>query len=130
VGCLEIPSGRYYKYEPKLQRGDWKWPLTTIKNYPVQGFGADLVKLARIEALKRLKEYPGALFIATVHDSLVCDVDNDDLVIRAVGKLLNDSVEAVPRLCREHFNYEFSLPLTAEIQFGPNKFDMQDLYIV
>jgi DNA polymerase I-like protein with 3'-5' exonuclease and polymerase domains len=42
-GYIEIPSGRFYEFKPEFKHGDWKWPLTTIKNYPVQGFGADLV---------------------------------------------------------------------------------------
>lgn len=34
-GCIEIPSGRYYNYQPKRTSYGYKWPLTTIKNYPV-----------------------------------------------------------------------------------------------
>ena len=44
-GYLEIPSGRHYIFEPDYKRRE-PWPLTTIKNYPVQGFGADLVMQA------------------------------------------------------------------------------------
>lgn len=36
-GFLEIPSGRYFNYKPiKTDWGDWKWPLTKIKNYPIK----------------------------------------------------------------------------------------------
>lgn len=34
-GYITIPSGRFYAFQPVLKRGDWDWPLTTIKNYPV-----------------------------------------------------------------------------------------------
>lgn len=32
---LVIPSGRYFPYEPIIRRGELKWPITTIKNYPI-----------------------------------------------------------------------------------------------
>jgi DNA polymerase-1 len=125
-GFLEIPSGRYYQYQPTLRRGEYHWPLTTIKNYPVQGFGAELVKLARIEFYEtfRASGLEGE-FICTVHDSLVCDVPEKDLI--PVGKMLSEAIAKTPSLCKEHFDYDFSLPMTSEIQYGPNKFDMKDL---
>lgn len=128
-GVIEIPSGRYYRFTPDARKRE-PWPLTTIKNYPVQGFGADLVKLARIEAYRRMgleTFQDNVLFVGTVHDSLVTDVDNDMELVYNISLLLRDSVEAVPDLCRKHFNYDFSLPLTAEVQFGPNKFDMKEV---
>jgi DNA polymerase I-like protein with 3'-5' exonuclease and polymerase domains len=38
-GCLEIPSGRYYNYRAIKTAYGYKWPLTTIKNYPVNYSG-------------------------------------------------------------------------------------------
>ena len=38
-GYLEIPSGRFYPFEPVQKRGEWKWPITQIKNYPVNCSG-------------------------------------------------------------------------------------------
>jgi DNA polymerase I-like protein with 3'-5' exonuclease and polymerase domains len=145
TGRLEIPSGRYYPIEPKLNaRGELKWPDTVIKNYPVQGFGTDLVMLARLESKRRLNlEFGGEnskwknnstlpstagglpLLISTIHDSIVADCPEDQ--VEVVGKILNDSVEAVPALCKQVFGYEFSLPLTAEVQYGKNKLDMVEL---
>lgn len=125
-GYLEIPSGRCYTFEAQYKHGDWQWPLTTIKNYPVQGFGADLVMLARIEFFKRLKASGlEALFIQTIHDSLVVDCPSKN--VEAVGKLLRESIEVVPQRCLEVFGYPFSLPLTCEIQYGPNRLDMKEL---
>lgn len=124
-GYLEIPSGRCYSFEAQFKYGDWQWPLTTIKNYPVQGFGADLVMLARIEFFKRLKASGlEALFIQTIHDSLVVDTPYKN--VYTISKMLTESVEAVPRLCLETFGYNFSLPLTSEILIGPNKRVLQE----
>jgi DNA polymerase-1 len=124
-GYIAIPSGRYYPFEPTFKYGDWKWPLTQIKNYPVQGFGADLVMLARIEAFQRLKD-SGLEFqmVQTIHDSVVIDCHSKHL--EQVATILKESVEVVPKLCQEHFNYNFSLPLTCEILYGKNKLDMKE----
>ena len=122
---LEIPSGRYFPFEPEVTKWGAKWPITKIKNYPVQGFGADLVKLARLEARKNLNasglEHK---LVATVHDSIVADIPEKNL--DPVARILMDAVENVPKLCKQVWGYDFSLPLTAEVQYGPNKRDMVD----
>lgn len=124
-GKLEIPSGRFYPITPNYMKRE-PWPLTIIKNYPVQGFGADLVMLARLEAAKRLREAEiEALLISTIHDSIVADTPAKN--VEVVGRILDDSIRAVPDLCRKVFDYDFSLPLTSEVQFGMNKKQMQDL---
>jgi len=125
-GYITIPSGRFYSFEPTFKYGEWQWPLTTIKNYPVQGFGTDLVMLARIEA-KRLLDASGLVYkmIGTIHDSIVVDTPSENVM--PVAKLLKQAVEDVPKLCQQYFGYSFSLPLTCEIQVGSNKLDMKEL---
>lgn len=125
TGRLEIPSGRHYPIVPDYTKFE-PWPLTVIKNYPVQGFGADLVMLARLEARKRLREAGiEALLISTIHDSIVADTPAK--YVEQVGRILNESIEAVPALCKQVFGYDFSLPLTSEVQYGKNKKEMKDL---
>lgn len=124
---LEIPSGRIFPIEPDYSKRD-PWPHTIIKNYPVQGFGADLVMLARLQARKLLRENAGvkkSVLISTIHDSIVADCPEDEYEL--VGRILNQSVEDVPELCRKVFDYRFKLPLTAEVQYGPNKNEMKEL---
>ena len=124
-GKLEIPSGRFFPIEPDFSKRE-PWPLTIIKNYPVQGFGADLVMLARLESAKRLRGSGlRAMLISTIHDSIVADCPENE--VEEVGRILNQSVEAVPKACRQVFGYDFSLPLTAEVQYGPNKKNMVEL---
>lgn len=122
---LTIPSGRYYPFDYEIgKRGDLRWPDTKVKNYPVQGFGADLVKLARLEAAKRIRETGlVALLISTIHDSIVVDTPEEN--VYNIGKLLNDSIEAVPQLVKQIWDYDFSLPLTSEVTVGHNKKDMK-----
>lgn len=123
-GSLQIPSGRYFSFAPKKTDYGWKWPITQIKNYPVQGFGADLVMLARIEAFKNFIRagYEG-FFIQTIHDSIVFDIPSK--LVYNISTLCKNAVEKVPDLCREHFKYDFTLPLTSEITIGPNKKDLK-----
>lgn len=123
-GIIEIPSGRYYQFAPKkTDWGDWKWPMTQIKNYPVQGFGADLVKLARVEFFKNfMKSGLEGEFIQTIHDSLVADVPEKN--VPEVAKMLSDAIAKVPEMCYTRWSYKFSLPITSEILVGPNKRDL------
>lgn len=135
-GQLEIPSGRIFPIVPDYTKRE-PWPHTIIKNYPVQGFGADLVMLARLEARKHLKKFivdagvppdMAPVLISTIHDSIVADCPEE--YVKDVGRILHDSVLAVPKMCRLVFGYDFSLPLTSEVSYGPNKKEMQDLTIV
>lgn len=127
-GKLTIPSGREFPIRPTVNKwsGSMDWPITVIKNYPVQGFGADLVMLARLQARKKFYEngIEGKL-ISTIHDSIVADCPSYE--VEKVGKILQEAVESVPALCKQVFNYDFSLPLNAEVQYGPNKKDMKEL---
>lgn len=123
---LIIPSGRYYPLKPEKKNGELKWPLTLIKNYPVQGFGADLVILARCRAKKALSDSKmDAMLVGTIHDSIIADTTTENIL--PVGKILLQAVEEIPSLCEKVFGYKFSLPLTAEVQYGPNKKELKDL---
>lgn len=130
TGRLEIPSGRFFPFAPVVNKwnGGMDWPITQIKNYGVQGLGADLVMLARLEARKRLREWGGECqLISTIHDSIVADCPERN--VQDVGRILFEAIERVPELCRVIFGYDFSLPLTSEIQYGKNKKQMEDLLL-
>lgn len=122
-GYIEVPSGRIYGFKAVYKRGEWQWPLTTIKNYPVQGFGADLVMLSRILFMRKLRASGlEAKFIQTIHDSLVVDTPSKNCY--TISKMLTESVQETPAMCKKVFNYDFSLPLTSELLVGPNKKDL------
>lgn len=127
-GRLTIPSGRYFPFQYEQTKWGLKWPDTKVKNYPVQGFGADIVKLARLEFAKRLRASGiRALLISTIHDSIVVDCLEKD--VPAICRLLKDSIEAVPALCKQVWGYTFTLPLTCELATGMNKKDMLTIEI-
>lgn len=123
-GFIEIPSGRYYQFKPFGH----KWPITKIKNYPVQGFGADLVKLARIKFYNDLLDSGmEGLFIGTVHDSLVVDTPEENCY--NISMMLKNAIESVPSLCKQEWDYDFKLPLTCEIKVGKNKNEMTEIVL-
>jgi len=119
-GRITIPSGRYYPIVPDLTKRE-SWPLTIIKNYPVQGFGAELVMLARLRC-NQLLQASGlrALLVGTIHDSIVVDCPSTE--VQRVGLIIKQSIESVPEYVKTIWGYDFQLPLTCEISSGPNKY--------
>jgi DNA polymerase I-like protein with 3'-5' exonuclease and polymerase domains len=81
--------------------------------------------LVRIEAHRLLQESGLKYFmVATIHDNLIVDTPSKN--VYTICRLLKQAVESAPNLCRKHFGYDFSLPLTCEVQIGPNKKDLKE----
>lgn len=121
---LIMPTGRAYDFFPKGgARGEIKWPTTTIKNYPVQGLGADLMAIARVDFAKRFwnSGLEGKLR-STVHDSIVIDVPNknSDTIISMFYKVFED----IPKNFAQIFGVCYNLPLFCEVKVGT---DMKNL---
>jgi len=126
-GFLEIPSGRYFDFAPVKKHGETKWPESRIKNYPIQGGGADLVKLARIEAFRQFRESGmEGHFIGTIHDSLKYDVPEKN--VDATVKILVDSIEKIPEMCYNRWSYKFSLPMRCKVYVGKNSADVERVH--
>lgn len=122
TGRLVMPTGREYHYPVKdvIDRM-WYWK-PKILNYPVQGTGADLVCIGRVTAYKRLRSgsWP-VIWQSTVHDSLDIDVlDNSLEVVYNICRIIDQSIKDIPTNFYRLFGVEFNLPISAEIQFGPN----------
>lgn len=126
-GRITIPTGRSFTYSPlKNYKGELKWPRTTILNYPVQGFGADLMVLARILLTELLKPYfaLGVLQLGTVHDSILLDVPAQ--YVAEVVEIIFKAWEQIPNLFKEKFGQELDLPTKVEVKVGPNWKDMSE----
>lgn len=120
---LVMPTGRIYQFQHDPKRG---WPETTIKNYPVQGLGADLMSIARVSFFKRFKnaDINGKL-INTVHDSIVVDIHQDE--VQRCVRLFDDVFDDIPANFSKLFGVEFNLPLRCECAAGHN---MKQLEVV
>lgn len=131
TGKLVMPTGRTYSFQRyQNKRGEWEWPRTQILNYPVQGTGHDLVTIARVSLWKRIRANEtlrnNVLFISTVHDSIVLDVD-EGVDMALLLETINGVFSDVPVNFTTLFGVEFNLPIKAEITVGKNLLDMSSI---
>ena len=119
TGQLVAPTGRCFTFDrADVAKRDWFW-LPKLKNYPVQGLGADLVAIGRVAAWKRLRKAGiPVLFQSTVHDSL--DIDCEACYNRRVIEIVKGAIEDIPLNFERLLNKPFDLPLTTSITSGPN----------
>ena len=124
-GCITLPTGRVYRYEPINRRGELVWPRTTILNYPVQGLGADIMAIARVALHTRLKRLaiPEVKLVNTVHDSII--IDAPDQYTEQLSRLILDVFEAVPKNFEKLFGVPFNIPMKAEVEFGKDWKNME-----
>ena len=119
-GLVQTPSGRQYCWpNAKRFRNGSVSNATQIKNYPVQGFGNDLVQLSCIRAHRRFQELElRSKLILSVHDSLVVDTHPSE--IETVAEVLSWAMTDVLDEATDRWDYEFVLPLSIEIETGEN----------
>jgi DNA polymerase I-like protein with 3'-5' exonuclease and polymerase domains len=120
TGRLIMPTGRIYDFELKRDwRGELKAPETIIKNYPVQGLGADMMAIARVSFAKRFHEkgIKGVL-VNTVHDSIVADISKSE--VERCAQIFLEVFRDLPMNFERIFKVKFDLPMTCEISIGNN----------
>lgn len=125
-GYLIMPTGRRYDFKLKRNfRGELEAPQTLIKNYPVQGLGADVMSIARVSFRKRfLNEGIKGEAVNTVHDSIVCDIPSVEM--ERVARLFHSVFDDLPRNFHRVFGVEFNLPLRCEVKVGQNMMEMEE----
>jgi DNA polymerase I-like protein with 3'-5' exonuclease and polymerase domains len=124
TNTLVMPTGRQYKFYPTPNyRGELKWPETTIKNYPVQGLGADVMTIARVDFARKFwhSGLEGKLR-STVHDSIVLDTPNKN--VDTTVQMFYDTFRDIPENFKRIFGVEYNLPLFCEVKVGQ---DMKNL---
>lgn len=116
-------TGRTYKYQ-RDQRGNW--PVTQIKNYPVQGLGADIMSIARVSFKRRFDnlKIPGVI-VNSIHDSIVVDVPSTE--VQHVSELFHAVFRDLPSNFKRIFGVDFNLPLLCEVQYGLNMKELIDV---
>ena len=121
---LVAPTGREYYF----QKFGGQYKDTQIKNYAVQGTGADLMALARVSAHNRLKKLgygDKCLLVNTVHDSLILDFDARYCDLNVLSNLFHSVFKDLPSNFEKMFGVEFNVPMACEIQYGNNWSDME-----
>jgi len=128
------PLGRFWPIPMgEDRRGEIFIPWTILTNYPVQGTGADVMMLARISFVKRLRTKSWSdkcLVISSVHDSIV--VDSPSQYLQEVTNLFHQVFDDLATNIRKIFGYNWEVPLACEAKYGNNmkqmtKIDRQDL---
>lgn len=124
TGKIVTPFGRSFIYK-RNERGDL--PASSIKNYIVQGTGADIVAMARVSLFKRWKktDIKGRL-INTVHDSIVIDCPSKevDRWVELTNNVFNDLPGNINKL---YPDANFNLPIKVEIAVGNNQKDLTEV---
>lgn len=131
VGRIYVPSGRFYVFSPAPNKynGELDWPRTKILNYPVQGFSADLVQVARItlaERLGLLDRQPSSvwagkrLLINTVHDDIELDVDNNPELLYNTCIEMEKAFRDIPSQFKKMYGSEINVPMAGEVKYGMN----------
>lgn len=125
TGKIQMLTGRSYKFEyRKNYKGELELPLTIIKNYPVQGFGADVMSVLRVDFFSRFKKNNiKGLLINTVHDSIVIDLEKGD--VSDVVELFRQVCKDFPENFKKLFGVEFNLDINFELEFGKNLMEME-----
>lgn len=128
TGRIVSPVGRTYEYEYKKGwNGDSELPATQIKNYIVQGLGADIMAVIRVDFYRRFKNagtnISGCL-VNTVHDSIVLDLETQkdvDKSIELIYNVLSDFNENFEKI----YGVPFDLQIKGEMEVGQNQYDME-----
>lgn len=123
TGRTVSPFGRIHLHQ-RTKRGEWDIPAIT--NHINQGVAADVMAVARVSFAKRFKQsdIKGNL-ISTVHDSIVCDVE--DTCVNATAELAYKVFTDLPSNISRMFNINWNVPLLCEVGYGPN---MKDLTVI
>ena len=123
TGKVVSPTGREYIF----QKYNGNYRDTQIKNYVVQGTGADIMALARVSFFNRLKKlnYKDCLLVNTVHDSIVLDINEKVCDNRVIAKTLHDVFQDIPANFKKLFGVEFNVPMTCEVLYGSNWENME-----
>ena len=113
-GKYESVSGRWYDYSDLLEEPDWFY-IPKIKNYPVQGLGADVVQIARISLHNRLKKHPGfGLLINTIHDSIIIDTPGN--MCYNIISLTKEVFRDLPANLSKMWQIDWDLPINVEFK--------------
>lgn len=122
---LEMFTGRTYEWN-LMQYGSFKVPTTQVKNYPVQGLGADVVSIARVSLHNRWKRANiRGMLINTVHDSICYDVEKQE--VSKVVDLTLGVFEDLPTNISRIFKVNWDLKTSVEILGGHNMLELKEI---
>jgi DNA polymerase-1 len=94
-------------------------PEREAVNMEIQGSAADLMKLAMLDAHRRLRDEKfQAKMLLTVHDELVFEAPPKE--IKRLGRMVREAMSGAMKI---------SVPLAVDVAAGPNWLDVEDLHV-
>ena len=129
-GVLCSPTRAEYRFYQQEFNGHLSYKPTEIKNYPIQGLSADILKII----LSGLREVVRSindsnvfklpvLIVNTVHDSVVFDIPPGENVEWIARRLLEHFTQHPVNVLKDKFGYTFNCPISADAEAGPNWYD-------
>lgn len=124
-GKIISPTGREYRFEK--YNGNIK--DTQVKNYIVQGTGADLMALARVSFYNRVKraQLKECLLVNTVHDSIVVDINQKVCDNKVVARIMHEVFDDLPKNFEKLFLTPFNVPMECEVLMGDDWENMVEI---
>lgn len=124
-GRIISPTGREYRFEK--YNGNIK--DTQVKNYIVQGTGADLMALARVSFYNRIKKLglKECLLVNTVHDSIVVDINPKVCDNKVVARTMHEVFDDLPKNFEKLFLTPFNVPMECEVLHGEDWENMVEI---
>lgn len=124
-GRIISPTGREYRFEK--YNGSIK--DTQVKNYIVQGTGADLMALARVSFYNRIKKLglKECLLVNTVHDSIVVDINPKVCDNKVVARTMHEVFDDLPKNFEKLFLTPFNVPMECEVLMGDDWENMVEI---
>jgi len=122
TGRLTIQTGRVYEFK-RGKKGEYS--ENDIANYPVQGFGAELMAVVRVSLFNRYRKFhlrDKMLFVNTVHDSVVVDADvkEGSEELREVCMFLEDAFSDGAGNFERLYGVKLAVPFAGECKYGMN----------
>lgn len=133
-GVLKSPINVQYRFFQDDFNGHKQYKPTCIKNYPIQGFSADILKIILSDLRRVVKDFNekhgvNVLIVNTVHDSVIFDVP-DAVDLKELGRLLRDHfIETPISVLKNTFGVEFNAPISADVDVGSDWHNMKPINV-
>lgn len=133
----DSPTGTRYTWREGItpgfmhERGKYTgFSPTERKNYPVQGFGGEVVQTQLGKVFRYFLQndmFNGdVLLVNTVHDCVI--LDGKKGIIEKVTKEVQTILESIPEVFNKAFNLNIDVPFPCEAEVGSNLFTMHGLH--
>jgi len=127
----QTETGRKFAFKEYFSDSEWSSRMynfspTELKNYPIQGLATgDIVPLMLGRIFRMFKDRKGVKMVNTIHDSVMFDVDKDEVVefILDIQEVFKDT----DKYFLETFKVPLALKLNAGVSYGVNWFEQKEV---